>query len=314
MQVQFVGVTAVSDRGERLAAPHDVAHLDRDAALLEVAHQHVATVADVHHQIVGVVTVGTGRSVGVAVGHLDDPSVGRRQHWRPEAGVLGKRGASTSRVGSPAGPQPPGVEGVTLVRGVAVEQDAAARPRHHYRRHVCPTVEMPEGERAQGSGVHAPYVDQILAVTDAVCEQHLGSEYAELCRRVVGRLARKRPSPLVRGDLRIWAAGVVYAVGQVNFIFDPAQNPHATVDQLSSWLDVKKTTMANKAAMVRDLLKLSHHDTEIMRQHLIDSNPLTWLLEVDGLLVDARHLPPGLQHEAFRLGLIPYIPGQGDAP
>jgi hypothetical protein len=159
-----------------------------------------------------------------------------------------------------------------------------------------------------------PYVDQILALTDAVCEQHLDSEYAELCRRVVGRLARKRPSPLVRGDLRIWAAGVVYAVGQVNFVFDPAQSPHATADQLSSWLEVKKTTMANKAAMVRDVLNLRHHDTEIMRQHLIDSDPLTWLLEVDGLLVDARRLPPGLQHEAFRLGLIPYIPGQGDAP
>ena len=159
-----------------------------------------------------------------------------------------------------------------------------------------------------------PYVDQILAVTDVICEQHLDSEYAELCRRVVGRLARKRPSPLVRGDLRIWAAGVVYAVGQANFIFDPAQSPHATADQLSSWLEAKKTTMANKAAMIRDLLKLSHHDTEIMRQQLIDSNPLTWLLEVDGLLVDARHLPPDLQLQAFQLGLIPYIPGQGDVP
>lgn len=159
-----------------------------------------------------------------------------------------------------------------------------------------------------------PYAEQILAVTDAVCEQHLDSEHAELCRPVVGRLARKRPSPLVRGDLRIWAAGVVYAVGQVNFIFDPSQTPHASADQLSSWLEVKKTTMANKAAMVRDLLKLNYHDTEIMRQHLIDNDPLIWLLDVGGVPVDARGLPPDLQRQAFALGLIPYIPGQGDAP
>lgn len=148
-------------------------------------------------------------------------------------------------------------------------------------------------------------------MTDEVCEQHLDSEYAELCRRLLGRLARKRPSPLLRGDLRIWAAGVVYAVGQVNFISDPAQSPHASADQLSSWLEVKKSTMANKAAMIRDL-ELSHHDTEITRQQLIDSDPLTWLLEVDGVLVDARGLPPGLQRQAFQLGLIPYIAGQGD--
>jgi len=90
-----------------------------------------------------------------------------------------------------------------------------------------------------------PYTDQIMAVTDAVCAAHLDAEYAELCRRVVGRLGRKRPSPIVRGDLRIWAAGVVYAVGQLNFIFDPARTPHATADQLSTWMGVKKTTMAN---------------------------------------------------------------------
>ena len=174
--------------------------------------------------------------------------------------------------------------------------------------------------QSEGPNVNMPkvpvsmrrYVDPILAQTDAVCEQHLDAEYAELCRRVVGKLARKRPSPLVRGDLRIWAAGVVYAVGQINFVFDPAQNPHATADQLSGWLEVKKTTMANKAAMIRDVLRLRPYDSEVTRQDLVDSNPLTWLLQVDGLLVDARHLPPHLQRQAFQIGLIPSIPVPGE--
>jgi len=72
-----------------------------------------------------------------------------------------------------------------------------------------------------------PYADQVVAATDVVCLEHLDVEYAGLCRRVVGKLGRKRPSPLTRGDLGIWAAGVVYAVGQLNFVFDPAQTPHA---------------------------------------------------------------------------------------
>lgn len=38
-----------------------------------------------------------------------------------------------------------------------------------------------------------------MAVTDAVCLEHLDIEYADLCRRVVGKLGRKRPSPLLRG-------------------------------------------------------------------------------------------------------------------
>lgn len=70
-----------------------------------------------------------------------------------------------------------------------------------------------------------PYADQVVAATDAVCLEHLDVEYAGLCRKVVGKLGRKRPSPLTRGDLGIWAAGVVYVVGQLNFVFDPAQTP-----------------------------------------------------------------------------------------
>ena len=97
-----------------------------------------------------------------------------------------------------------------------------------------------------------PSADKVVTVTDAVCRAHLDMEYADRCRAVVGKLGRKRPSPLTRGDLRIWAAGVVYAVGQLNFVFDPSQSPHATADQLSEWLGVKKTTMANKARLIRD--------------------------------------------------------------
>lgn len=157
-----------------------------------------------------------------------------------------------------------------------------------------------------------PYADQIVAVTDAVCCEHLDKEYADLCRALVGKLGRKRPPPLTRGDLRIWAAGIVYAVGQLNFVFDPAQTPHATADQLSGWLGVKKTTMANKARLIRDTLKLSHFDAEFMRRALVDASPLTWLLEVDRMPVDIRRAPLELQIQAFGLGLIPYIPGVTD--
>jgi hypothetical protein len=97
-----------------------------------------------------------------------------------------------------------------------------------------------------------PATHQVVAVIDAVCRAQLDMEYSNLCRAVVGKLSRKRPSPLTRGDPRIWAAGVVYAVGQLNFLFDPSQSPHATTDQLSEWQGLKKTTMANKARLIRD--------------------------------------------------------------
>jgi len=157
-----------------------------------------------------------------------------------------------------------------------------------------------------------PYADQVVAATDAVCLEHLDVEYADLCRKVVGKLGRKRPSPLTRGDLGIWAAGVVYVVGQLNFVFDPAQTPHASADQLSGWLGVKKTTMANKARLIRDTLQLRDFDSEFMRRDLLEASPLAWLLELDGLVIDIRHAPAQPQVRAFELRLIPFVPGVAD--
>jgi Domain of unknown function (DUF6398) len=159
-----------------------------------------------------------------------------------------------------------------------------------------------------------PYAEGVVAVTDAVCAEHLDAVYADLCRRLVGKLSRKRPSPLTRGDLRIWAAGVIYCLGQVNFIFDPSQSPHASADELIAWLGVKKSTMANKARTIRESAGVSDFNAEFLRPDVMDSVGLVWLVQVDGMVVDARHLPLRLQIEAFHKGLIPYIPSAGPQP
>jgi len=77
-----------------------------------------------------------------------------------------------------------------------------------------------------------PDVEQIVALTDGLCAEHLDAEYARLCARLVAKLSRKRPSPLLRGDLRIWAAATIYTVGSVNFLFDRSQPLHLSGDDL----------------------------------------------------------------------------------
>jgi len=61
-----------------------------------------------------------------------------------------------------------------------------------------------------------PVADEIVAITDSVCLAVLDEEYADLARRAVAKLARKRPSPLTGGRRATWAAGVVYALGQAS--------------------------------------------------------------------------------------------------
>ena len=46
----------------------------------------------------------------------------------------------------------------------------------------------------------------------------------------------------------------------------------------------------------------------------MDQNPVVWLIQVNGMIVDARHMPREVQEEAFQRGMIPYIPAdQEDA-
>ena len=102
-----------------------------------------------------------------------------------------------------------------------------------------------------------PVVEEIVGITDSVCLSLLDEEYADLARRAVAKLARKRPSPLQADRRATWAAGVVYALGHVNFLSDPASQPCVTADQLSAF-SVAKSTMSSKARQVRDLLRISH--------------------------------------------------------
>jgi hypothetical protein len=153
--------------------------------------------------------------------------------------------------------------------------------------------------------------EQIFELTDPFCTEHLDAEYGKLVRKLVAKLARRRPSPLARGDIRIWAAAAINAVGSVNFLFDRTQRPHMTGDDLSKLTGVPKSTLSNKAKMIRDLLRIGPFEPEFCRQELLASNPLAWMISVNGFIVDARTMPPEVQAEARRRGLIPDLPADG---
>jgi hypothetical protein len=92
-------------------------------------------------------------------------------------------------------------------------------------------------------------------------------------------LARKRPSPVGRGDTRIWAAGAIYAVGRVNFLFDRTQTPHLTAEQLAEALGVVKTTMANKAGLINRILDIGIFEPDLTRVAMIEQHRGEELLE-----------------------------------
>jgi hypothetical protein len=148
----------------------------------------------------------------------------------------------------------------------------------------------------------------VTGLTDRYCRDHVDEEFATLCRHVAAALARKRPSPLMRGKPEVWACAIAYALAQVNFLFGPSQSPHTAPRELSSFFGLAQTTAGNKARQIRELLNMDSFDPAWSRPSQIDQNPVAWMVTVNGFIVDARSLPRELQEEAYRKGLIPYLP------
>ncbi len=150
--------------------------------------------------------------------------------------------------------------------------------------------------------------DEIAPLTDGFCQMLLNEEYTRLCRELTATLCRKRPSPLVAGKAATWACGIIHALGMVNFLFDSSQTPHLAASQIWEYFQLSSSTMQAKSKQIRDLLGMYPMDPEWSTSAMVDQNPLIWMLEVNGLIIDVRHAPKEIQEAAFRQGLIPYIP------
>lgn len=150
--------------------------------------------------------------------------------------------------------------------------------------------------------------DEITSVSDIFCKEHLNDEYAGMARKMTATLARKRPSPLVNGQARSWAAGILYTLGQVNFLFDRSQTPHMRADELCRKIGVSQQTASGRAQKIRQSLKIFQLHPDWTLPSRVDDNPMIWILMVNGYMVDIRSMPREVQVLAFEKGLIPYIP------
>ena len=80
-----------------------------------------------------------------------------------------------------------------------------------------------------------------------------------------------------------------------------------TVD-LCAAFKVSESTVHAKARVIEKTLGIGPLDPKWTLPTLAGSNPLVWMVDVNGLLVDLRDMPREVQEIAFAKGLIPYIP------
>ncbi|HET6566972.1 MAG TPA: DUF6398 domain-containing protein [Rhodothermales bacterium] len=100
----------------------------------------------------------------------------------------------------------------------------------------------------------------------------------------------------------------MYALAQVNFLFDRSQDPSMSASELCEKIGVSQSTASNKARDIWDRLDLMSFDPDWTLPSMMERNPLAWMIQVNGMIVDVRMMPREIQEEAYRFGLIPYIP------
>jgi hypothetical protein len=81
-----------------------------------------------------------------------------------------------------------------------------------------------------------------------------------------------------------------------------------TTAGLCAAFEVGESTVHAKARVIEEALGTGPLDPQWTLPSLVGRNPLVWMAEVNGLLVDLRDMPRDVQEIAFAKGLIPFIP------
>lgn len=118
-----------------------------------------------------------------------------------------------------------------------------------------------------------PRYQEIVALTDQFCNERLNEEYRSMCRTAAAGLCQEG-SPVDRGKVAGWAAGVVAAVGWVNFLGDPSQEPHMRTEEIAKWFGVSAGTLQSKSKTIRDGLQMTSFDPAFTLPSRMESNPL----------------------------------------
>ncbi|MDR3302411.1 MAG: DUF6398 domain-containing protein [Spirochaetaceae bacterium] len=136
---------------------------------------------------------------------------------------------------------------------------------------------------------------ELAAMLKEFCENYLDNEYAVLCEKLVKKMGRKKVVPFMSGQLNIWAAAIVHALGSINFLFDKSFEPYITLDTINGYFGTKQATVTNKSKQIRDMFKLDCFNNDFSIQRMIESNPFNKMVMVDGMIVSIDTLPENLQ-------------------
>ena len=126
--------------------------------------------------------------------------------------------------------------------------------------------------------------EELLQITGEFCDRCLNEEYKQLCEQLILKMSRKRQVPFLTGQIDIWAAAILYALGQVNFLFVRRSEPYMRAGDLCQLFGRSMGCLSAKAKTIREMFRMDHWSSEFLTESSKKRNLLPRMAEMIRLL------------------------------
>ena len=138
-------------------------------------------------------------------------------------------------------------------------------------------------------------MDQLIKMTVNFCDKFLNEEYAKLSEKLIRKMARKRDIPFLSGQMKIWAAAIIYALGRINFLFDKSLDLHTSADEICTYFGTSKSTTSQKAKYIIDMFRLRYWDKDFSTERMKEDNPFAKIVFINGIPLHLDAFPEELK-------------------
>jgi len=93
--------------------------------------------------------------------------------------------------------------------------------------------------------------DELAGLLEPFCREHLDDDYLHMCLKLAAAICHDG-TPVGRGKAAGWAAGIVHAIGDANFLNDPSFLPHMNLTDIGPHFGVSKATSGKRGREIID--------------------------------------------------------------
>ncbi len=124
-------------------------------------------------------------------------------------------------------------------------------------------------------GVDKEHFLDIASLIDECTDEHLTDEYKMLGYNLLAHLTMIPQFPWRQGKPQSWAAGILYLIGQANFLSDPATEPYMKSAALAKAIGTSTGTMYHKAARIKNDIEIGPLDPQWILPSQFNDHPVT---------------------------------------